>query len=100
MKIIQLIKRIYQNIVNYFRYRKMTKTLIKGAKAKNNDRLKLDFLMAKERKKFLKNSKSNTSDFIPLDFSTRQKLKFHLETEFGEQMAQLNLKLNDDFQLV
>jgi len=100
MKLIKLIKKFFENILGYFQYKKITRTLIKGAHKKNTDRVKLEFLMAKSKRKFLKTSKSNTSKFIPLDYTTRMKLKSYLETEYGSQMGQLNLRLNDELQLI
>ncbi|NCP91135.1 MAG: hypothetical protein GW827_13050 [Flavobacteriales bacterium] len=100
MKLIKLLQKFFENILRYFQYKKITKTLIQGAQKKNTDRLKLEFLIAKDKKKFLKKSKSNTSEYIPLDYTTRMKLKFYLEEQYSSQMAQLNLRLNDELQLI
>ena len=100
MKIIQLIIQFFTNIFKTINYRKLTKTLVEGAKKKNKDRLNLEFLIAKYIKKFRKKSKSNTSEYIPLSFMEKQRIKYLLEQEFGDQMKQLNVRLNTNLQLV
>lgn len=100
MKIIQLISQFFSNLFNYFKYKKITKTLVAGAKKKHKDRLNLEFLIAKYIKRFRKKSKSNTSEYIPLSFMERKRIKYLLEQEFGDQMKQLNVRLNNHLRLV
>lgn len=92
MKLIKRIIQFFKSILEKRRLKKLTKIVQKGATKKNNERKKLDFLVAIYIQKFLKRSKSNSSEFIPLDYKTKNKLAENVNAEFGEQMAQLNLK--------
>jgi len=100
MKIIKLIFQFFKNIIKNYKYKKITKILQEKAQTKKTDRLQLTFLIAKFKRKYRKKSKSNTSEFIPWSFEDKQRIKGLLNHEFGDQMAQLNVKLNNDLQLV
>ena len=100
MKIIKSTVNYFKNLITNYNNKRITKELVKGARAKNSDRDNLRFLVLKFISKYRRKSKSNTSEYIPLSFEEKQKIKFLLYAAFGEQMQQLNLKLNNNLQLV
>lgn len=100
MKTIKQIINFFNNLYRNYRFNRLNKKLTKVVKKKNNERLKLRYEIAKYITKFAKIDKDNKSKYIPLDWKTKELIKFNVQKEFGQQMANLNVKLNNKLQVV
>ncbi len=95
-------KNFLSNIWNWRKHRKInniTKSLEKAVINKSKNRRKLGKEIMSEVRSFLGIDKDDQSTFIPYDYKTRIRTKKHIETKFGNQMVDLNLKISDKLQL-
>jgi len=101
MKTIKIIIQFFTNLFNRLKYRRITKKLQNGAKNKNTDRNNLRFLMARFKNKYRRKMiGKNSSKYIPWTFEEKQCIKLLCEKEFGNQMKQLNVRLNNNLELI
>jgi hypothetical protein len=100
MKIIQAIINFFKNFFYNRKLKKLTQKLQKGAQEKNQDRKKLQFLIALRVKRYLKKSPHNKSEYIPPSFEERKRIAAILQKDFKDQLGPLNVTINHEFKLV
>lgn len=100
MKIIQTIIKFIKDFFYNLKLKRLTKIVQKGAKEKNQDRKKLQFLIALRVKRYLKKSPHNKSEYIPPSFEERKRIAAILQKDFKDQLAPLNVTINSEFKLV
>lgn len=100
MKLFKQIITFFKRILRRFTYYRLNKKLTKVAVKKKNERLKLRYEVAKYIQSFAKLDKDNKSKYIPLDKKTKELIKFNVSEKFGDNMAKLNVRLNNKLQVI